>query len=185
MTQQLRELEGAGIVHREAYAETPRRVEYSVTPYGATLIPITELMCDWGKNHMPGFQFGLLNLARMRVLLISEPEIGNTLRSPLELRNAQVMVAESVQEALMLFQQNQPDVLVIDITMANDEGFAAIAQIRALENPKESRIPVIALTTLDNSDRRQAIRAEFQVHLIKPVELAELVAAFASLTNES
>ena len=85
----------------------------------------------------------------------------------------------------MLFQQNQPDVLVIDITMANDEGFAAIAQIKALENPKESRIPVIALTTLDNSDRRQAIRAEFQVHLIKPVELAELVAAFASLTNES
>jgi DNA-binding HxlR family transcriptional regulator len=52
LTQQLRELEADGIVHREVYPEVPPRVEYSLTDYGRTLRPITELMCDWGKKHL-------------------------------------------------------------------------------------------------------------------------------------
>ena len=52
LTQQLRELEAHGVVRREVYAEVPPRVEYSLTPYGKTLRPITDLMCAWGKAHM-------------------------------------------------------------------------------------------------------------------------------------
>jgi DNA-binding HxlR family transcriptional regulator len=52
LTQQLRELERHGIVHRQVYPVVPPRVEYSLTPYGRTLRPITELMCDWGKEHI-------------------------------------------------------------------------------------------------------------------------------------
>lgn len=52
LTQQLRELEAHGVVHREVFAVVPPRVEYSLTPYGRTLLPITELMCAWGKAHM-------------------------------------------------------------------------------------------------------------------------------------
>jgi DNA-binding HxlR family transcriptional regulator len=52
LTQQLRELEGHGIVHREVYPEVPPKVEYSLTDYGRTLRPITDLMCEWGKKHM-------------------------------------------------------------------------------------------------------------------------------------
>ena len=52
LTQQLRELEDHGIVHRQIYPVVPPRVEYSLTPYGRTLRPITELMCAWGKKHM-------------------------------------------------------------------------------------------------------------------------------------
>ncbi len=51
LIQQLRELEEHGVVHREVYAEVPPKVEYSLTPYGRTLRPITEIMCAWGKNH--------------------------------------------------------------------------------------------------------------------------------------
>lgn len=54
---QLRELEADGLVHREVYREKPPRVEYSLTSYGATLEPITDLMCEWGKNHLPDYQF--------------------------------------------------------------------------------------------------------------------------------
>ena len=61
LTEQLRELEANGLVHREAYKEKPPRVEYSLTPYGATLRPITDLMCKWGLTHLPGYQFGYLN----------------------------------------------------------------------------------------------------------------------------
>ena len=52
LTQQLRELEEDGIVHREVYPEVPPKVEYSVTEYGKTLRPITEVMCEWGQRHM-------------------------------------------------------------------------------------------------------------------------------------
>jgi DNA-binding HxlR family transcriptional regulator len=52
LTQQLRELEDHGVVCRKVYAVVPPRVEYSLTPYGRTLAPITELMCAWGKEHI-------------------------------------------------------------------------------------------------------------------------------------
>jgi DNA-binding HxlR family transcriptional regulator len=48
LTQQLRELERDGVVHREVFAEVPPKVEYSLTPLGATLRPVVEAMCQWG-----------------------------------------------------------------------------------------------------------------------------------------
>jgi DNA-binding HxlR family transcriptional regulator len=52
LTQQLRELEAHGIVRRQVYPVVPPKVEYSLTPYGRTLRPITELMCAWGEKHL-------------------------------------------------------------------------------------------------------------------------------------
>ncbi len=51
LTLQLRELEEAGIVHREVYREVPPKVEYSLTPFGKSLEPILLLMRDWGKQY--------------------------------------------------------------------------------------------------------------------------------------
>jgi DNA-binding HxlR family transcriptional regulator len=48
LTQQLRELEHDGVVHREVFAEVPPKVEYSLTPLGETLRPVVEAMCRWG-----------------------------------------------------------------------------------------------------------------------------------------
>jgi DNA-binding HxlR family transcriptional regulator len=42
---------GAPIVRREVFAEVPPRVEYSLTEYGESLRPVTEVMCQWGKHH--------------------------------------------------------------------------------------------------------------------------------------
>ena len=58
LTQQLRELEEQGIVHREVYPVVPPKVEYSLTAYGRTLRPITNLMCEWGKKHLRRLQRG-------------------------------------------------------------------------------------------------------------------------------
>jgi DNA-binding HxlR family transcriptional regulator len=50
LTQQLRDLETAGVVSRKVYAEVPPKVEYTLTARGATLRPVVDAMCKWGKG---------------------------------------------------------------------------------------------------------------------------------------
>jgi len=50
LTDQLKQLEIRGIVIRESYAETPPRVEYSLTDKGAKLLPILNQLCAWSKG---------------------------------------------------------------------------------------------------------------------------------------
>ncbi|MGN0286970.1 MAG: winged helix-turn-helix transcriptional regulator [Atopobiaceae bacterium] len=52
LSQQLRELEADGLVHREVYPVVPPKTEYSLTDYGKTLGPIMRAMCDWGNKHL-------------------------------------------------------------------------------------------------------------------------------------
>lgn len=52
LTNQLRELEADGILDRTIYPEIPPRVEYSITEYGETLLPIIDAMTAWGKKQM-------------------------------------------------------------------------------------------------------------------------------------
>lgn len=51
LSQQLRELEGDGVVLRKVYAQVPPKTEYSLTEFGRTLGPILRLMCKWGTEH--------------------------------------------------------------------------------------------------------------------------------------
>ncbi len=54
LTQQLRELERDGVVHREVFAQVPPKVEYSLTPLGESLKPVIGAMCEWGMMFWEG-----------------------------------------------------------------------------------------------------------------------------------
>ena len=51
LTSQLRQMEAAGLVRREVFAEVPPRVEYSLTPLGESLRTIVDAMGAWGEDY--------------------------------------------------------------------------------------------------------------------------------------
>ena len=54
LSQQLKELDAANLINRKEYQQIPPKVEYSLSEQGKTLLPILNLMCEWGrKNHPP------------------------------------------------------------------------------------------------------------------------------------
>jgi DNA-binding HxlR family transcriptional regulator len=52
LTKQLRELEVDGVITRTVYPEVPPRVEYAITDFGRTLIPILQALCTWGAEYL-------------------------------------------------------------------------------------------------------------------------------------
>lgn len=65
LTNTLRELEKDGMVHREVYRQVPPKVEYSLTPIGRKLIPILQLLLEWGTDYME--HMGTLDLENAKL----------------------------------------------------------------------------------------------------------------------
>jgi PAS domain S-box-containing protein len=127
------------------------------------------------------------SLAGLRVLVVDdEADTRVLLRAMLERCGSEVMTAASAAEALELFEQSRPDVLVSDIGMPEADGYALISGVRRLEARRGGRVPAIALTAYARAeDRVRALKAGFQVHVPKPIEPVELVAVVASLTGRT
>ncbi len=95
---------------------------------------------------------------------------------------ARVATASSASEALDALARERPQVLVADIGMAGEDGYALLQKVRALPSERGGATPAIALTGYaTQQDRVDALRAGFQMHVSKPVTPAELAAAVASL----
>jgi CheY-like chemotaxis protein len=95
---------------------------------------------------------------------------------------AEVTAVGSARAALEAVEREKPQVLVSDIAMPGEDGYALLRQIRALPPEKGGRIPAIALTAHSLvQDRLQSLKAGFQSHVPKPVVPEELVEVVASV----
>jgi CheY-like chemotaxis protein len=121
----------------------------------------------------------------LKVLAVDdEPDTRELLRVGLEQCGAEVTLAGSTAEALMAIMDVVPDLLISDIGMPDADGYELIKRVRALPVESASKVPAIALTAYARAeDRMQALRSGYQMHVPKPVELAELVAVAASLVK--
>ncbi|HEX5705712.1 MAG TPA: PAS domain S-box protein [Pyrinomonadaceae bacterium] len=123
----------------------------------------------------------------LRVLIVDdEPDTLEMLRFGLSHCGAIVTLANSADEALKSFAVERPDVLISDIGMPVVDGYELIKKVRELRPEDGGRVPAIALTAYARTeDRLHALRAGYQMHVTKPVELAELVAVAASLVRRA
>ncbi|HZT60303.1 MAG TPA: hybrid sensor histidine kinase/response regulator [Pyrinomonadaceae bacterium] len=121
-----------------------------------------------------------LALGGVRVLVVDDnPDARELLTLVLGGAGAEVTAAASAAAALELLQQAEVDVLISDIGMPTEDGYALIGQARSLT---ARRTPSVALTAYaSEEDRRRALAAGFDAHITKPVEPAELVSVLAGL----
>ncbi|HEY6481918.1 MAG TPA: response regulator [Steroidobacteraceae bacterium] len=126
-------------------------------------------------------------LAGARVLVVDdEADARELLASLLRCFGAEVSLAESGQSALTRLFEVRPDILIADLGMPGMDGYALIAQVRALDRDFGGQTPAIAVTAhASKTDRLQALQAGFQNHIAKPVEAQELAIVIANLLGRS
>jgi signal transduction histidine kinase/DNA-binding response OmpR family regulator len=152
--------------------ELPARALPGAYPKGATDNPAQAPRVDGRLEHL-------------RLLVVDDEEDARTLLEEiLSDSGAMVMCASGAQEALELFEEFRPDVLISDVGMPDVDGFEFIAQLRRLPQEQGGRTPAIALTAYTRGeDLARATEAGFERLVMKPVDPASLVSAVANLAG--
>ena len=121
----------------------------------------------------------------IRVLIVDdEPDARELLEALFSECKAIVATAASAAEGLRVLDHFRPDVLVSDIGMPGEDGYAFIARVRARPASDGGRTPAIALTAYARpEDRARVLLSGFQSHIAKPVEPLEILALTASLLS--
>ena len=124
-------------------------------------------------------------LSGVRILVVDDDRDALTLaREILEKTGAIVITADSGADALDKLQSSGANVLIADLGMPGMNGFDLIERIRGAEDIGIRDIPAAALTAFARSeDRARALRLGFELHLAKPIEPGELMAAAAALAR--
>jgi CheY-like chemotaxis protein/two-component sensor histidine kinase len=124
-----------------------------------------------------------ISLDGVTVLVVDDDaDARRVVRKVLERHGARVHTAASAADALADLDVSTPDVLLSDIGMPGEDGYALIAKVRARDGGRD--IPAAALTAFAREeDRLHALEAGFHTHVAKPVQSARLVAVVAELAN--
>src|SRR5439155_204491 len=124
-------------------------------------------------------------LEGLRVLVVDdEADARESLTAVLEQCGAVVTAVASAREALGALAHQRPDILVSDIGMPEEDGYALIEKVRVLDARHGGRIPAVALTAYAApEDRQRALDAGYELHVPKPVTPEELVTAVANLSG--
>ncbi len=124
-----------------------------------------------------------LSLDGLLILVVDDEEdTRQLLKQAMTFYGATVIAADSAASALIEVQDKNPDVMVSDIGMPEEDGYSLIRKIRNLPNTKQKQTPAIALTAFTRAkDRMQALSSGYQNHVSKPVEPDELITVIASV----
>ncbi len=126
-------------------------------------------------------------LDNVRVLIVDDDaDTREFLKAGLQHCGAEVLLSSSAADAVAALKADSPDVIISDIGMPIVDGYQLMTKVRALPAEEGGKIPAVALTAYARfEDRLKALKAGYQMHVPKPVELSELVTVINSLMERS
>ncbi|HEU5196574.1 MAG TPA: ATP-binding protein, partial [Methylomirabilota bacterium] len=126
-------------------------------------------------------------LAGIRLLVVDDDvDALDLFAEMLRQSGAEIRPARSVREALDLLKRWEPDVLISDIEMPEENGYALIRQLRGGQIPRGDRIPAVAVTAYGGvTERIKILSAGFDSYIAKPVEPDELAAVIGRLVTRT
>jgi hypothetical protein len=125
------------------------------------------------------------SLKGIHVLVVDDEEDTlDVLAHLLRRSGARVTTAMSAGEAYGVLEHQHPDVLLSDIAMPGEDGYALIRRIRRLDPERGGDVPAIALTAFVAPEQRvNALVAGFHIHLPKPVDARELLRVVSGMAH--
>lgn len=127
------------------------------------------------------------DLKGLRVLMVDDQaDILELFKIVLEEYGVEMTGVESAKAALSTLKANPGgyDVLLSDIGLPEEDGYALIRQVRELSPEAGGEIPAAALTAYaEDADHREALAAGYQMHAAKPIPPAELLSIVATLAR--
>jgi signal transduction histidine kinase/ActR/RegA family two-component response regulator len=178
------ELHGGTVV-----AESPGEGFGSTFTVQLPLRRVTPAVRDSQRPRTAGslVETGEASLAGLRLLVVDdEPDTRELLTIMLENYGGHVMTVPSAAEALRALGSFKPHVLVSDIGMPGEDGYALIRKVRALDEEQGGNVAAAALTAFaSEEDRSRVLAAGFQAHIAKPVEPHYLVSALSQLAGST
>ncbi len=179
------ELHG-GAVKAESAGENQGATFTVTLPLLSTLLDATDTSVSVATGNGTHAEHQARPLNGLSMLVVDdEPDARQWLTVVLETQGAQVRAVGSAAEALDAIEALKPDALVSDIGMPNMDGYALMQKVRALPAERGGEIPSIALTAYAGDDAREkTLAAGFQVHLAKPIDPTELLAAIVNLLRQ-
>ena len=116
--------------------------------------------------------------------LDDDPNMREGMSALLTQLGARVRSVATVTAALRWFMDDKPDVIISDLRIDGEEGASFLREARALPSNRTHPVPAIALTgAASEADREASRRAGFDIHLVKPPVLDELLAAVRTLST--
>ena len=147
-------------------------------------LPMVSLTPDQPRRPIWSSRVSESSLEGLSVLVVDDDEQNReALVANLTSERVRVLTAASAAQALELLRGEQVDVMLADIAMPGEDGYALVRKVRAMEGAA-AKTPAAALTALArDEDRQQALDAGFQLHLAKPIDSESLLAAVAGLAR--
>lgn len=129
------------------------------------------------------FPTNLPSLQGLRMLVVDNNiDSCDLMTALLQPYGMKVRVAFLVQEALTIFVQWQPDVLVSEIALPNEDGFALIRQVRTLTGMRGKEVLALAVTAYATQEiQKRALSAGFDLWFTKPLDFDEFLGVLSCL----
>ena len=129
----------------------------------------------------------MTRLTGIRVLLVDDETDGREMIALLlREHGADVESVASAHEAIQAFDARPFDIILSDLEMPGEDGYSLVRRIRARQAQGTSHIPAVAVTAYGGADdKARAMAAGFDRHIVKPIDVGDVIATVAALGRSS